>query len=499
MFQFMQRYGYLLAVGGGLASRLATLVILILLPTHLGLTEYGLFVLVITIGEMIEMTSSNWYRIILIRQSVNECEARPVGTQAATGSGPARTYRFVTLAIWLCVLALIIAALVTPFFASNATQAGLTAAVAAYIVTFSFFKLVVAVLQAQKKQQLIGALEFLRGIIMIGFVAAALTWAPREFIYAASAISLAALIAGVAGLCAARSGLKGILQQSLKTNSFVTLGVPVIIATILTFQLGWIDRLILQKLLGPESIGLYVAVAAIARQPIDLLLNALNTLTFPVMMEQNSVTRRSASQRVAGILVSACILGLGCAAAIISMSEPLVQVLLSAFDSKAASVLIAPIALGALMLGLKHFVFDNIFHAHGKNWQMLKWFGIIAGATLLISLLAIPHYGVMGAALAFATGSGFALVSSCLVSRRIWSFQIPWTAIMKVAGAAVLAAGASIFIRTQFFGPVWVTLIACSLAFTLVYLLSLHILLKFSPRRFLAAPWEIDYASGVAR
>lgn len=495
MLDGAQRYGYLLAVGGGLVSRLATLAILVILPSHMGRIEYGLFVLVITIGEIVEMTTSNWYRIILIRQSVNDSKK----ALSAAATGEVAGWRYYTIVVWLTVLALAMTCVVTPFFATAGTNSTLTAAVGAYVLAFTFFKLVVALLQARKNQQLIGALELARGLLMIALVSTAVLWAPGTFEYAAYAISIAALLAGIGGLWAIGNGLMPLLMQSLGAGSFNAIGVPIIIATLLTFQLGWIDRLVIQKLLGPESIGLYVAVAAIARQPIDLVLNALNTQTFPVMMEHGGTADRDAGQRAAGILVCACILGFGAGLAIMSMADPLARALLSAFDSQTASLLIVPITLGSVMLGLKHFVFDNVFHAHGKNWQMLKWFAVIAATTLVISVLSISRFGVPGAALAYMGGSVFALAASVIISRRIWSFPIPWSALVRIAVSAIVAAGASLFVQTQVHTSAWITLIASALAFTLIYLVCLQLLLNFGPRRFLAAPWEIDYASGVAR
>ncbi|MGE3245802.1 MAG: lipopolysaccharide biosynthesis protein [Beijerinckiaceae bacterium] len=487
-------YGYLFAISGGMLSRLATLAILILLPAHIGLTEYGRFVLVITIGEIVEMTTSNWYRILLIREGVNRDVEDGAPAAAAKPSG----WTFGAIVLALSALAAIAALTIAPFFAAGA-GVQFTAATLAYVLSFTFYKLAFAMLQAQRRQHLIGLVECIRGLSILGFVAAAIGLGQTSFFYPALALCLSALVTAATGLFFARQGLADLLAKTLQNGAFWLVGLPVIIATLLTFQLGWFDRLLLQTMMGPETVGLYVAVAAIARQPIDLVLNALNTQTFPVMMERGDTTSRDARARTGSILLSACILGAGGAAAIVALSHPLAATVLKAFDTQDATAIIAPIAIGAVFLGLKHFIFDNIFHAHGKNWMMLKWFAIIAFATTAISAGSIAMFGIKGAAFAFLAGSAFAMISSAIVARGIWTFPIPVSAIVRTVLAAALAGVAAHVTAGHMAVPAWGQLAAGLLAFCLAYLLLLGLFLRFNPRRFLAAPWEMDYAGGGAR
>ncbi|MCC2096873.1 MAG: polysaccharide biosynthesis C-terminal domain-containing protein [Hyphomicrobiales bacterium] len=495
----LQRYAYPLAIGGGMASRLATLAILILLPSHIGLTEYGYFVLVITLGEIIEMTSSNWYRLLLVRQGVNDHAPAADITPATEQKSPPGRFTFRSLIAAMTLLALFGALMIAPYFGAHAANGRFTLAVAAYVFSFAFFKLLIAVLQAQKQQQLIGLLELFRGVTMSIFVALALLLDQTSFFYPVMALSAAAILAALAGAVRAWRGLPALLGQVLQPNSFTTIGLPIVIATILTFQLGWFDRLFIQSQLGPEMVGLYVAVAAVARQPIDLVLNALNTQTFPIMMERSELARRNAAGHATGILVSAAILGFGGAGAIIALTHPLAAAVLPAFDSADTAILVAPITIGSVFLGLKHFVFDNVFHAHGRNWLMLKWFGIISTASLLLAAVAILIYGVRGAAFAFLGGSLFALVSSAVISRRIWTFPIPVSALVRIVVSAA-AAGIPVYYMQHYWqlNP-WAALVAGGVLYGLVYLASLTILLRFKPSKLMAAPWELYLNTGAAR
>ena len=60
-----------------IASRAAMLIVLIVLTRLLPTTEYGLFALVVTVGEILEMGSSNWVRVYLLRTEAGAGKMRP--------------------------------------------------------------------------------------------------------------------------------------------------------------------------------------------------------------------------------------------------------------------------------------------------------------------------------------------------------------------------------------------------------------------------------------
>src|SRR5215471_8503167 len=59
------------------ASRASMLIVLIVLTRLLPTAEYGLFALVVTVGEILEMGSSNWVRVHLLRTEAGAGKMRP--------------------------------------------------------------------------------------------------------------------------------------------------------------------------------------------------------------------------------------------------------------------------------------------------------------------------------------------------------------------------------------------------------------------------------------
>jgi hypothetical protein len=103
------------------ASRASMLVVLIVLTRLLPTTEYGLFALVVTVGEILEMGSSNWVRVYLLRTEAG-----------APGMRPRQLGRALVLSAGGTATALIASVLVAPFISADHT-AEMTLAVATYV------------------------------------------------------------------------------------------------------------------------------------------------------------------------------------------------------------------------------------------------------------------------------------------------------------------------------------------------------------------------------
>lgn len=485
------RFGYALSIAGTLVSRLATLAVLIILPKQIGLTDYGMFALVITLGEIIEMTSSNWYRLLLVRQTLGAEPASQEGSRSER-----RGFTLLTLIIFAALLGLGGALVISPLVATHDRQ-NFTLAVACYILAFIMFRLLVTMLQAQGLAQLIGIVELARGILTLALVFAAVRFGSATFLAASFGLIAATALAALLGLPTIRHGIIAIMRQRVPPGLLVTIGVPIVIATLLTYQIGWLDRVVIQHWMGPEAVGLYVAAIAIARQPVDLVLNALNSQTFPILMEHGADNSPQSARRMSGVLLSTCIMGFGAAASIIALAEPLTLFALPAFDRTTVTTVVPMIALGSVALGLKHFVFDNIFHAHGRNWIALRWLAIVSFATLGLALALVPALGTKGAAISFLTGSCLSLASSVWFSHQFCVVKWPLGALARVIVSALIAA---ILARvcSGFEGAAWLRLLAGASAFGLAYLLALTVILKFRLGTFLTAPWNIDGLRGTA-
>ncbi|MBN9084287.1 MAG: hypothetical protein BGP04_13265 [Rhizobiales bacterium 62-17] len=485
LFERIERVQYLFTLSGSVSSRLATLAVLILLPSYIGLHNYGLFALVITLGEIIEMTAANWFRLLLIRQSVQNAPAAP--------AIPTTRFSFTTLAIGTTLLSVIAACVISPFM-PDAPDFELSVAVSVYVVNFAILRLVLTLLQALNRQGLFGLVESIRGVAMLILVFGTVLGGWGNFFHTALAFSFAAGLSILISLPVLGGSFDQILSKHLAAGTFKAIAIPTILVTALTFQFGWVDRLILQTWLGPTMVGLYVAATAVARQPVDLVLFALNQHAFPALLSQDR--GGEGDRKIAGYLVASCILGFGAAGACIVLARPIVECVLPSFDRALAAQLIGPIAIGAVALGIKHVVFDNIFHAYGRNWLLLAYLAGVSLATLALSITLVKFYGPAGAAISFMIGSCAAVLVSALVSRALWPFKIPMQSILRVLACAVIAAAIVTAALSLLPHNAWLQLIAGGIIYGGAYFALLVAIVRFDLRRFIAAPWEQHLFAG---
>ncbi|MHB8648252.1 MAG: hypothetical protein ACYDAR_20930, partial [Thermomicrobiales bacterium] len=116
---------YFIYVAASVAPRAAMFVCFVVLTRVLPVAEYGLFALVVTLGEILDMTSTNWVRVHLLRTEAG-----------ATMMRPRRLGRALGLSCGATLLALAAAVLLVPFV-NEARKGELVVATVAYVAAFA--------------------------------------------------------------------------------------------------------------------------------------------------------------------------------------------------------------------------------------------------------------------------------------------------------------------------------------------------------------------------
>lgn len=173
--------------------------------------------------------------------------------------------------------------------------------------------------------------------------------------------------------------------------------IPVLLAGISIFVYMRIDQFMIAGMLGNEKVGLYSAVVTLAELPLVvpalLLRAALPTLS---RISLESPARRD--QELTKLMGSSVYLHAAVACVLVLLAEPLLVLLYgepyrSATDAFRVQVLAAPlVALGVLSsswLVLEH-----------KTGHALRRTLLGAAANITLNLLAIPRWGITGAAVA---------------------------------------------------------------------------------------------------
>jgi O-antigen/teichoic acid export membrane protein len=470
---------YPLYIAATVAPRLAMFVVLIVLTRLLPAVEYGLFALVVTTGEILDMVCTNWIRVYLLRTEAGTARLRPRRLGRALGLGAGGT--LVALAASLAIVPLI----------SEEHAAAMTLAVVLYIAAFALLRMTLTMAQLARTHITYAAVECIRGIGAVAVTLAVALMHPHSFLPTSLGLSLVTGLAALVGaLCVVRHMPRPVFPRGgyLAALAF---GVPFVITSTLFYSVGWFDRFVLNYFIGPAAVGVYFAAFAIARQPVELFVGALNTFTFPLLVRAYATGGAEKAGTVqGGVMTTIAILGVGIVAGLVLLAAPLSTLLFPPSYRTDVALLIPWIAAGTFVLSIKQFVFDNSMHVTQKNWLHLAMMTPPVLVSIPLGILLVRSYGQFGAALNYAVVTVVATLSAAIISLSIFAFAIPWRNLGKVALAAAsgTAAGWGAVSLTALWGAA-ATVFAGAIGFCAVYGAVLT-LLGFSLRRLVETPWD---------
>ena len=410
-----------------LFSRLSALLLLIVCTRLMDQTEYGLLALVVTVGEMTDAAISSWLRIALLRLG---------GTGEVTRGSLARAGRTLAVTTGLAVLVAVLAAqLIAPD-----RWAEFAIAVAAYLVAGSIGRFALIVLQMQQRQPAYTLIEFARSVLGLVLPVVAVLWLGPSFFHASLASSLAVLaMAGVALWLALRPAVPG--PARFAVAEMLSVGLPLVVLAVVGYGLNSAERLILNGFHDAGAVALYVAAVALARQPIDIVANAINMGAFPELVSRFDSSGPEAADAFLSQQLSLMLrLCLPIAALLVALSGDITDLVLPASYHDGVVQLFPIIVAGVLLTNLNSFVFTNVFHMHKRTWLLIGVSVPASVAGIVLGLLLIPGYGPAGAAAAATGGVLLALVSAMVMSRRLSRFPIDFADAALSAGVA-LACG----------------------------------------------------------
>ncbi|TBW34526.1 lipopolysaccharide biosynthesis protein [Siculibacillus lacustris] len=426
--------------------RLVSLLLVVVLTRLISRNEYGLYVLVTTIGEAVDAICSNWVRIALARFAS--------GQAGAIGAESLRS-----LKIHAATLAL-----------SAAVAVGLTAAmqverpvefavaVIVYMVATAVLRFPSTILSVQGDRNGIVAVEVGKalGVLVFGV---AVTWLSGSFFVQTLVFAVVTTAAGAWGWRRSWRGIAARVGTAEPLRGFLGYGLPIVPAAIVTSVLASSDRLWLNHSDGAAAVALYAAGVMLAKQPMDFLFSLAGVRVFPLLMEDYE----RGGPEVAGRRLSELISGVGfitlpAAAGVVLVAEPMAGLLL-AHDYVDAAVVVLPLAVAtALFAGFKTFVLDQIFHMVKRNGLNATISLPAALVGLAALMLLVPRWGIWGCALAYLIQFAFLFATTFVVTRRLMPFPIPWgdlgrivaaTAVMSAAVWAVrpLTAGTGVLVQ----------------------------------------------------
>lgn len=413
-----------------LFTRLAALLLLVIATRLIDKTEYGLLTLVVTVGELVDVALANWLRIAFVRLG---------GTGELTRGSVRLAARVLVVTTAIAVLASVVASrLIVP-----EDWLGFSVAVGVYLTGGAVGRFALAVLQMQRRQRLYALLEFLRAALQLTLPVVVMLTLHSSFLAVSLASSLGALIAGLVALVVALRPL-AVGPSRFTWQDLIGLGLPLIVLALVGFGLNSAERVALKLYYDAGMVAVFAAAYALARQPIDMLANAINMGAFPEAVSRfDSDGPAAAGALLSQMMALMLSLTLPMAALLVALGPDITALVLPPDYATGAVALFPLIATAVIFANLKAFVFDNVVHAFKRPWLLLVSVAPGSVATIGGSLLFIPGLAATGAALALMLGTAVSLVVSVAVSHRLMPIRMPWRDIaiaVAIAGATGIAA-----------------------------------------------------------
>ena len=417
-----------------LLTRLSGLLLVVVATRLIDQTEYGLLTLVVTVGELSDTALGNWLRIALLR----------LGGKGEISAG---SLKLVARVLVASIAAGLLIATAASLVVAPERWMAFALAVCTYLVAAAISRFALTVLQMQQRHSTYSLLELLRAVLQLALPISALLVFPNSFLMASLGSSLAVAIAGVIS-CALAFGRVVPGPPRFTRREFLALGMPLLLMALVGFGLNSAERVFLKIFYDAGAVAVFAAAYALARQPIDLVSNAINTAAFPEVVsrfdEGGPVAAGEFLSQMLALILRLC---LPIAAMLVALSDDIVGLVLPQGYHSGATLLFPLIALTVLANNITSFVYGGVIHAHKKPSLLVVVNMVGSIGTIALSLLLIPPFAAIGAAMALAGGSLMSLATCVLTSRRLMRVPLPWrdiaTSVLIAAASGLTAALAS--------------------------------------------------------
>ena len=310
------------------------------------------------------------------------------------------------------------------------------------VVAQSWIEFNYAQIVADRHATRYGRLVGLRATIGLALAGVAARFAPSAEGFVAAMM----LGYGVVGLWLGSRDWRHVLPRAVSAEvrrSVVRFGLPLAVASSVSYLVGTADRMLLGVLVGSTSAGLFAATYDLTMQPVTLLMTVVNLAAYPRVVgafeSQAWLLLRQQAARQFTLLVGFCV---PAAAGLIVLRRSISGMILGNEFAAEASSIMPLIAVASLLAGVKAFYFDLAFHLSRRtDLQVLPLVGAALVNIVATTWLA-PRIGPIGAAWGTVAGFATGLVLSVALSVRAVRLPVPWPEVIRilVATSAMVVA-----------------------------------------------------------
>ena len=218
-------------------------------------------------------------------------------------------------------------------------------------------------------------------------------------------------------------------------------GLPLSLTVALATVIGSSDRYLIAWLQNKEAAGLYSVGVDFTTQTLTTVMMVVNLAMFPLAVRAFEQQGRQAAQEQmrsnASLLLA---VGVPCVVGLTVLAPGIANCFLGKDYRATAAHIIPLIALGAFLAGFKAYHFDAAFQfAHRTIYQV--WIVLfVAIVNIALNWIAIPRYGINGAAGASVLAYLISIVLTAWLGRRHFVLPFPIQPCAQVMAAGGMMA-----------------------------------------------------------
>ena len=259
----------------------------------------------------------------------------------------------------------------------------------------------------------------------------------------------------------------------------VHFGYFVVISSLCTFSVAWVDQFFVNHFLTLNEVGIYSLAAKLATMVNVVFIVPLSIAFSPIMMEfrehvniQGFFTKAITAYTGIGVFILL---------AVVLYIDELFLIVDSSDKFGRSAIYVAILMLGLLISGLANFVSAGLFFAR-KMEKLAAVYLLLAAINLVLNILLIPRFGIVGAV--FGSLVTYTLTPLLIYLRARNDFQIDfkYLELIKIC----LIGGGLISIRALFSIEGVVSSFALDTVFLFAYLpICFYMILEKSDRNLL--------------
>jgi O-antigen/teichoic acid export membrane protein len=249
-------------------------------------------------------------------------------------------------------------------------------------------------------------------------------------------------------------------------------GIPLSATVALAIVISTSDRFLIAWLMDKSAAGRYSVSYDLAGQTLTLLMMVVYMATFPLAVRAlEHHGPEAAQERMKHNASLMLAVGLPAATGFALLAPNIAHCFLGGSFRAAAVSIIPLVGFGAFLGGFKACHLDAAFQFSHRTIDQVWIVGIAAISNVLLNLVAIPRYGVQGAACASVAAYIISIVITAWYGRRFFPVPTPIRPLLQVVLASSVMALVLIPLRSRL-GPLAMAeqVIAGGVTFALVLL-----------------------------